>query len=258
MDSRVAVFEEHVLSWRGNFLDVEGIVDRSTADVMACTSDVPFFAFNMVLGARFEDWEARAREIAASYLERGRPWCWWTTPSTTSPELEAVLIDLGMVPPVQVAMHRPMEGWQPDAPVSPGIELEALPTDDPVAAESLMTGWAFPEVARPLWAAHGRVLRAQDAVIVVGRLDGVVVGGGVGYGSETSWGLWIIGVTPEARGHGVGGAITARLLDVGKERGYSQTILGATESGAPVYARLGFERVCTTTQWLWQPPTAQE
>lgn len=52
--------------------------------------------------------------------------------------------------------------------------------------------------------------------------------------------VFAIATVAEARGMGIGAAITLAGLVEPRERGYRYAVLFATEMGAPVYRRLGF------------------
>ncbi|HZP81157.1 MAG TPA: GNAT family N-acetyltransferase [Chthonomonadaceae bacterium] len=65
-------------------------------------------------------------------------------------------------------------------------------------------------------------------------------------------GIYCVATVPEARRQGSGGAITAAPLHIARAMGYRIGILQASESGHPVYRRLGFQEFCTLGLYLWQ------
>ena len=85
-----------------------------------------------------------------------------------------------------------------------------------------------------------RYLEIQPDGWLLALLDGqpVGVGGAVNYGPFASIGS--IGVRPEAQRRGVAWALMERLLSWLEAAGCSIAILVATESGVPLYTRLGF------------------
>lgn len=80
--------------------------------------------------------------------------------------------------------------------------------------------------------------------VIDGRMAGI--GTAIAHG-ETGW-LGHIIVHPGFRNRGIGGAITQHLVDVLHARGCATLYLVATDLGAPVYERAGFE---TETEYLF-------
>ncbi|MCI0646188.1 MAG: GNAT family N-acetyltransferase [Chloroflexi bacterium] len=64
-------------------------------------------------------------------------------------------------------------------------------------------------------------------------------------------GVYGVGTIPEARGRGIGAAITLRPLLDARDQGYRYGVLFSTEMGYPVYQRLGFQEVpCKIGRYL--------
>ena len=64
----------------------------------------------------------RTREVLDDYLARGLPFLWWTTPSTSSPDLERVLTEAGMLREDTPGMHVALDG-PASTDLPPGVEL---------------------------------------------------------------------------------------------------------------------------------------
>ena len=90
-------------------------------------------------------------------------------------------------------------------------------------------------------------------VNVIATLDGLPVATGCAWLNGTTVGLYNIATLKEPRGRGLGYAVTARLMDLGRERGCTDAVLHASEMGRPVYERLGFTHVCDVPQYVWVP-----
>jgi len=69
-------------------------------------------------------------------------------------------------------------------------------------------------------------------------------------------GIYNVGTVPEARGKGIGAAITLAPLLEARSRGYKIAILHASELGYSVYRRLGFQDYCQMNIYVWMggPP----
>lgn len=90
--------------------------------------------------------------------------------------------------------------------------------------------------------------------LFVGRFDGQPVACSLAFVGAGAVGLYGVGTVPELRGRGYGSAATVAAIDWGREQGARLAILHATQLGAPVYRRLGFETVCEVSQWLCTAP----
>lgn len=255
-DPRVAPVEDNLLAQARRIAAVSGYTVGTDPDVATYWSDLPFPLFNLVSTARFEPGRAarRTAEVIAPYLERGLPFLWWVTPSTVPDE--SVLAEHGLLCERVPGMYVDLPGPVP-VPTVEGLRIDAVPSTE-VAAAMTVIGEAF---EMPAWvsAEIGRMLQQTDPAevsLVLARLDGEPVGGGMLFRTGTTAGLYNIGTLAAARGRGVGGAVTAHLMELGRRAGCTHAILHASESGRPVYERLGFEIVCDVPQFVWLPPEA--
>jgi GNAT superfamily N-acetyltransferase len=69
-------------------------------------------------------------------------------------------------------------------------------------------------------------------------------------------GVYAVSTLPEARGRGIGAAMTAFPLLEARARGYRVGVLQATAMGLPVYRRLGFRALCDYRCYA-QPPAPE-
>jgi predicted acetyltransferase len=72
-------------------------------------------------------------------------------------------------------------------------------------------------------------------------------------------GIYNVGTVPEARGKGIGAAMTLAPLLEARARGYRIAILHASDFGYNVYRRLGFQEYCKMHIFAWMggPPGEQ-
>ena len=80
-------------------IDIPAIDLVAEEDVVTFTSPIAFPLFNGAVNARFEPGDAarRTHEVLDRLIGHGFPFLWWLTPNTRSPELEAVLVERGLV-----------------------------------------------------------------------------------------------------------------------------------------------------------------
>ncbi len=254
-DPRVAAVEDNLVALF-ELMTASGVVTRlPDDDVVAYVSDVAFPLFNAVCGARFaRGAEAtRAATLVDGYLARGLPFMWWATPSHLTPEIDAAIRSRGIQPEAEPGMYVPLEG-----PVDPGTVAGLSVDDEGVTAELIevmVQGFGFPDlVTEPLTRGLAS-LPPEAAFHVVARLDGAPVGAGSGFLTGRTLGIYNIATLGPARRRGVGYAVTATLMNLGRERGCTEAVLMASTMGRPTYERLGFVEVCQTPQYVWAPPS---
>lgn len=258
-DPRVAPVEGNLLDFFGACSEVSLLTREPWDDVTACFSAVPFPLFNAIVGARFAPGTeaGRASAVVERYVGRALPFLWWTTPSTSSPALEEALAAAGMqredVPGMHVDLGDPQRPVAPPAPA--GVELvpvDLTTTPEPFVA-TMLEGFGMPaELTDSFHQALGE-LPGERMVNVVAVVDGEPAATATGWFSGAVVGIYNVATVERFRGRGVGAAVTAAVMDAGRERGAAEAVLHATEAGRPVYERLGFVEVCTVPQFVWAP-----
>lgn len=69
-------------------------------------------------------------------------------------------------------------------------------------------------------------------------------------------GIYFVFTLPQARGQGIGAAMTLAALHDARQRGYRIGVLAASSMGYPVYQRLGFHEYCRFHLYEWMPGLA--
>jgi ribosomal protein S18 acetylase RimI-like enzyme len=131
------------------------------------------------------------------------------------------------------------------SPLPPGVTIERVVTPE---ASDLMTrvavdGFGAPRLYEPPMADLFRPIATRPVSPVrlfLARLDGRAVATALGAVSGETVGIYNVATLPEARGRGIGGAVTlAAILDA-RDRGVRLAVLESSGMGLPVYQRLGF------------------
>ena len=222
----------------------DAVVDHRD-DLLAVRSGLPLNFFNGIARTSFAaDAGARVRETVAWFRECGTPFRWWLTPSVRP----AGLIDIlaanglrhryyatGMV--ADLSRGVPMR-------VVPGLEIVHVTDQSTLATwvDVFTRGFSIPDVARPLWLdAYSRLDTWHH---FLGLLDGTPVattslclGGEIG-------GIFHVVTLPDARGRGVGAAVTAAALRLAASAGCRYAALQSSEMAVSVYGSIGFEVCC--------------
>jgi len=185
---------------------------------------------------------------------------WHQTPSSQPDNLGTILRENDFQPEpepgMSLSLDQPLEAPPPELVVSPvrddaGV-LEWVNTFD-LAFGGSPRGREHPW-RRPFEALYARGV--SPGRLFIGRVDGGAVATSLGFVNAGAVGLYGVGTVPEQRGKGYGGAVTLAAARWGRERGAEIAVLAATESGFPVYERLGFRTECETTAWVRDPEPA--
>jgi len=78
----------------------------------------------------------------------------------------------------------------------------------------------------------------------LGYLNGKPVSTSTLFNGGGAAGIWAVATLPEARGKGIGAAVTLKSLQDAREMGYRIGVLQSSEMGFNIYKRLGFKHLC--------------
>ena len=107
-----------------------------------------------------------------------------------------------------------------------------------------------PEVAAHVRAAHAwPCLHEHSRTYLLMRREGVPVATGLLHSTPGVAGVYGIGVRRAFRRRGLGALATLLTVREGARRGASMAMLQATKDGFPVYAKLGFQTICSFKSW---------
>jgi len=100
---------------------------------------------------------------------------------------------------------------------------------------------AWESITVDLWMQLGLDLPIRN---YLGYLDGRPVSTSTVFYGGGAAGIYCVSTLPEARGRGIGAAITLKPLQAAREMGYSVGVLQSSEMGFNVYKNLGFRHLC--------------
>lgn len=257
LDRRIAVSDasDRVARERENFVAcyralteaVPGGLIREGAGTFAFVTGLPVPMFNGCLVTN-PDRVCGVGTILGWLAELGVPHTLWV-PAPVPTELEAMAVEHGLAREPHPYPGMLLNPIPPIPTPPPGVVVE------PVDGTSLAQ---FSEVvtAVGLGAATAAHLTApsfvdrEDVDLFLGYLDGSPVGTSVAVSSARAGGVVNVLTREEARGRGVGTAMTWAAVQAGAARGHDSAVLQATVMGLPVYRAMGFETVTEYVEFV--------
>lgn len=227
-------------------------------DATVYWSSQPLPLLNVIVDAHIppESARQRAQELLAPFFARGLPFQWVTTPTTTTPTLEAALAQAGLLAREYPAMHATLG-----------------PTRDPRTPDDVFIDVAWPDGVAPVSSVilealgHPAAVTDDEALGVLDTLDpadnqffvarslltGEVLGASTMHTRDSSVMLANVSTTAAARGRGVGRALTATMMNRAASTGAQTATLITNSRAYPTYVDLGFRTQFTCVAWVWDP-----
>jgi GNAT superfamily N-acetyltransferase len=216
--------------------------------VVTILTGLPFDWFNQVLIEREDATPAAVLAGVAQALERGDRFVVRLREGVDD-RFVTTLTAAGLVPeggdtltPGMVAF--PIDGDAITAPAPPELEIRRVIDASGIDAHRSVVTAGFgsdPSVAQGTTCQE--VLDRPECVLYVGYAGGAAVVSGLGWRTGRTIGVYSIATVEPARRRGFGAAMTSRVLADGVVAGCDVAALQASETGRPIYERLGFRTV---------------
>ena len=173
---------------------------------------------------------------------------WWLEPDVPRESWEAILVPHGFhftedTPGMAAELSKLNEDIKSPA----GLEIRTVSNEADLMTWSKIfnVGYGFPEGWIPLvyefTAGLGLDLPVRN---YLASLDGKIVATSTLFCGAGAAGIYCVATLPEARGKGIGAAITLKPLQDARDLGYRVGVLQSSEMGYNVYKKLGFEHIC--------------
>lgn len=239
------LFEDGTFEYLAFITSLPKFQRRIEADVTMISADAPVFYFNAAFNARFNgNAEQRIKETKEFFLENGRSFVWQVTPSSQPENLGEQLIHQGG----KLSESMPYMALQLD-----DIRRDSIPSDfhcETVRTHEMLYTWtsiycharAYPESTDRLFNILSDLDLGESSPLqlILGYLgDGPVATYSVLMGSEVA-GFYSLSTLPDARGQGLGTAISIAATDFAIDRGYKTAILLSEPMSRNLCKRLGF------------------
>jgi len=227
-------------------------------EMLWASSSIRFALYNFVTRIRLTpDGADHAVEAAiARCKERGMPMAWVTGPQTQPPDLSRRLQGHGFSTDDEPGMAADLLALKEDWPVPSDLGIERVADAEALRIWSRVTtlGFGMPEALSTMfydWFVHVGLDGSGPMRHYLGRLRGEPVATSTLFLGAGVTGIYRVATLPDARGQGIGTAITLAALREGRAEGYRVATLHASPMGVNIYRRMGFQEYCTIGRYLW-------
>lgn len=223
-------------------------------------SGLPCDTFNTISRARLtrDTVQAEVQAALAYFAQVNRPFSWWLSPGDQPDHLAKFLLDAGLQEDYSEQAMAADLSQPPAGDIAPhGLQIRRVQTPAELAdfAHIISGMWSppDPQVVRFYELAAPAILHPDSPMwFYVGYVEGTPVATGEATVHNGVVGLYNICTLPDFRQRGYGTAMTLQPLRDAHAANCHTAILQATEQGARVYKRLGFETFGIITEY--KPP----
>ena len=243
-DERLREADENMVAAWERIIALAPRPGRREADgLLSFSSGIPMALFNptYVVG-EVADPAAAVDAVAAHYAGLGSPYA-VVFRDEVAPGLADVCATLGMVEHWRMPLMvlDPIPDGRPSGADVTGLDVRAI-DDTTVDAyvDVVAAGFGMPHDIAAQLMGEQLLLRTPGFTGFLGRLDGEPVATSGLYVTGSIAGVYNVATLPEARGQGVGAAVTWAAALAGRDAGATWSVLQASEAGEPVYTRMGY------------------
>lgn len=216
---------------------------READGLLSLSSGIPLGLFNptYVVG-EVADPDAAIAAVTEHYASLASPFAVVfrdeVAPGLTDACVRAGLVEHWRMP---LMVLDPIPTGVPDGATVDGLEVSAVDrTTADAYVDVLAAGFGMPlELATALMGEQ-LLLESPGFTGYLGLLDGEPVAASGVFVSGEIAGVYNVATRPEARGRGIGAALTWAAALGGRDAGATRSILQASEMGEPVYTRMGY------------------
>jgi GNAT superfamily N-acetyltransferase len=261
----VQAIEANFEAWWSYFRHAPQADVHDERELLWVASGIPIREYNGVARASFdpertfEEIDQHITRLQAYFSAQQVGMAWFIRPSTRPTNLGDRLEQYGFLcqgsaPGMAVQLER----LPAEVAVPPRLEITRVANESHLKEWAAVAGQAFgepAEVQQARCAVHAAFSFEEDAPLqrYVARLDGQPVAMSEFFLAAGVAGIYDVATAQQARGQGIGAAITHAPLLAARARGYRFGVLEASPMGEPVYRRLGFEEYCRFTLYEWEP-----
>jgi GNAT superfamily N-acetyltransferase len=215
------------------------------------TTRIPIAFLNVMYHVRFSPGlEGETIQDVIDLFAAGNvhEYTWWIGPELPGPELEADLNAAGLVRDDSApGMFADLNAVPGILPLPEGTTLQPVETKAQLRewCQVLMDGFGAPqESAQEFYEVLAELGLKSPARYYTALWQGKPSACAMLLVTGSIAGIYCVATLPEARGKGLGSAVTLAALHDARTLGCTASILQASPMGYPVYQKLGFRKVC--------------
>jgi GNAT superfamily N-acetyltransferase len=193
------------------------------------------------------DPELLLSEAARFFGERGRGFALWARSGAPEDDELIAAAEAEGFRSVYEMPEMLLGGRAEEAPLPDGVELRRLSTAEEAAEYWRIAAASYESIGFPpeAFVAYEGLehLEGDDAAVFLAHLEGRPVSIAMTIVSHGVAGIYWVGSLSEARGRGLGRAVTAAAINAGFDLGADVASLQASPMGEPIYRAMGFEAI---------------
>jgi GNAT superfamily N-acetyltransferase len=228
-------------------------------DLIQIITGLPVALLNGVFDAQLmaHTADAAIEAAVARAVPHKVPMNWFAGPSSRPPELGTYLERHGFAPRSGLpGMAADLMALREDRSPPTDLVIERVNDVEMLAAwaRTAWTGTGFPEESREAFVELETsigITPDTSRLRYLGYQRGAPVATSAMILQDGVAGIYAVATLPEARGQGLGTALTLAPLRDAREIGYLVGTLQASSMGYSVYRRLGFRQVCEFGVYVW-------
>ena len=242
-------------------IDLEDTIYEKTDFFSRYSTGIPFFLLNAVWNSHVpsEVVVKKIKENITFFEKRQVPFLWIIGPSSSPKNMGELLIKNGFIVEKQPGMAHNLKNL--------GGEREILNKVDIVKVENaetlkiwndvVLTGFEMPkELLSDFFNKAFSFMLLNDtpsASAFLAYYNGNPVATSVVCYEAGVAGIYNVTTLEEARGKGIGTAVTLAPLYEAKKLGYEIAVLNSSDMALNIYKQMGFKEYCTIEWFIWQP-----
>ena len=242
-------------------IDLEDMIYEETDEFSRYSTGIPFFLLNAVWNSHIPSEVAikKIKENITFFEKRQVPFLWVIGPSSSPKNMGELLIKNGLDVDKQPGMAYNLKILGAERELLNKVEIIKVENVETLKVwnDVFLTGFALPkEIISDFFYKAFSFMLLNDTPSVSAFLayyDGNPVASSVVCYEAGVAGIYNVTTLEEARGKGIGTAITLAPLHEAKKLGYEIAILHSSEMALNMYKQMGFKEYCTIDWFVWQP-----